>query len=372
MKASLVFTTINIPHICNDYWQNLKKFGNETKVEVIIIGDLKTPHTAAFSIVQKLKSQGFAIEYFDIALQEKWMQKYPRLKKIIPYNNDSRRNIGFLMALERKRQFLISIDDDSFPMNEDYYGLHTIVGTTKNLPVVSSTNGWFNPCSMLENDREQYIYARGFPYSKRNQKTALTKKNKKIRIGVNAGLWLNEPDVDAFARLAIPVKITGLKQKQIALDKDCYAPINTQNTALVYDLIPAFYFVLMEGTINHLPLSRFGDIWTGWFLKKIADHLGYYVSFGEPLTDHRRNKHDLFNDLYIELTPLKHNDAFVELIQLITPKGKTTIDVYSDISKKLHDEIQKNNTFKGEFKKYSQTLYEHQQIWLETCDKIIS
>ena len=225
---------------------------------------------------------------------------------------------------------------------------------------------------MLTNNREQYIYARGFPYNKRNQKVVLTKQHKKIHIGVNAGLWLNEPDVDAITRLALPVKITGLKQKQIALAKNCFAPINTQNTALVYDLIPAFYFVLMEGTINHLPLARFGDIWTGWFLKKIADHLGYYVSFGEPLTDHRRNKHDLFNDLYIELTPLKHNDAFVELIQLITPKGKTTIDVYSDISKKLYDEIQKNNTFNGEFKKYSQTLYEHQQIWLETCAKIIS
>ena len=83
-----------------------------------------------------------------------------------------------------------------------------------------------------------------------------------------------------------------------------------------------------------MPLARFGDIWTGWFLKKIADHLGYFVCFGEPLTDHRRNKHNLFNDLYIELAPVMQNDMFVQLIQEITPKGKTTIEVYSDLSKK--------------------------------------
>jgi len=372
MNACLVFTTINIPRIANDYWQNFKKFGHEKEVEVVIIGDLKTPHIATFSIVQKLKSQGFAIEYFDIALQEKWLQKYPDLKKIIPYNNDSRRNIGFLMALERKRRFLISIDDDSFPTNQDLYSQHAIVGTNKNLYVISSTNGWFNPCSMLENNQKQNIYARGFPYAKRNQKTVFTKQSKQVRIGVNAGLWLNEPDVDAITRLALPVKITGLKQKQIALAKNCFAPINTQNTALVYDLIPAFYFVLMEGTINHLPLARFGDIWTGWFLKKIADHLGYFVCFGEPLTDHRRNKHNLFNDLYIELAPVMQNDMFVQLIQEITPKGKTTIEVYSDLSKKLRDVIKNSHFFPEEFKKYSQTLYEHQHIWLDVCAKIIA
>ena len=62
------------------------------------------------------------------------------------------------------------------------------------------------------------------------------------------GLWLGDPDIDAVTRLALPVRSLGLKSnQQVMLGKNCYMPINTQNTAVHRDAMPAFYFVL-QGT----------------------------------------------------------------------------------------------------------------------------
>jgi len=57
------------------------------------------------------------------------------------------------------------------------------------------------------------------------------------------------------------------------------------NLAIKTKIIPAFYFLLMG---PEYPFDRFDDIWSGIFLKKIADHLGDYISGGEPFIWHDR------------------------------------------------------------------------------------
>lgn len=371
MKTQIVFTTINIPRIAESYCANIEKFGHKKDTGIIIIGDKKSPDGESSKLCSALGGKGFSVEYFDIAKQEKWLEKFPKLKEIIPYNSDNRRNIGYLMAMEQGCEILISVDDDNFPSeSEDFVGLHGIVGETRELPVVKTDSGWFNICDLMENSSGQKIYARGYPYNRRWQDKKISEENKKVKVMLNAGLWLNDPDVDAITRINRDVKTKKFSGRQVALDIGTWSPINSQNTALHIDLLPAYYFVLMGEKLGNLIIDRYGDIWSGFFIKKVMDSLGCYVSVGNPVADHIRNKHNLFNDLKQELGCIEQTELLAEFLENVKLKGKNASDVYADLSDKLLDYTSKDARFSDDFKKYIKKLNYCQKIWLETVQKI--
>ena len=120
----------------------------------------------------------------------------------------------------------------------------------------------------------------------------------RAKIGVTAGLWLSDPDIDATTWLNGAV--SGLSysgQDQLLLAQSNWTPINTQNTSVVRDLIPAFLCVPMGWDVPGGKIQRYGDIWGGYFLQAIIQGTDYHVSFGRPLVDHRRNPHDYLDDL---------------------------------------------------------------------------
>ena len=167
-SAYIVLTTVNVPDLLKGYAKNFLKY-RHTNVGFIVIGDLSTPHQKAQQIVQEVKDQGLDAEYCDIASQKKWLRRYPQIAKIIPYRTDNRRNIGFLMAAEKGAQSIITIDDDNYVTEEDFFKYHSIVGQKITLPMVTSTNGWFNNCTMLETNHGGLIYPRGYPFFKRRK-----------------------------------------------------------------------------------------------------------------------------------------------------------------------------------------------------------
>jgi len=371
MKYYIVITTINIPKIAEDYCRNIEKFGHKNNVGIIIVGDKKSPDKESFKICGDLKSKGFDVEYFDIEKQEKWLEKFPKLKEIIPYNSDNRRNIGYLMALEKGCEILISIDDDNFPLDEkDFIGFHSIVGTRQQLPVIKTDSNWFNICDLMEKNPDCRIYARGYPYNKRWQDSKILRGKKEVKIMLNAGLWLQDPDVDAITRISRDVKTVEFTGGQIALDIGTWSPINTQNTALHIDLLPAYYFVLMGEKLDNLVIDRYGDIWSGFFVKKVMDSLGYYASVGNPIANHIRNKHNLFKDLKQELGCIMQTDLLAEFLEKISLKGENASEVYADLADKFLDYVNADARFSGDFRKYVEKLNYCQKVWLETIQKI--
>ena len=296
MKAAIVLTTIRIPELLIGYMDNLEKYEYNDDVGFIIIGDRRTPHKAINRLVEVIRKRGHSAEYWDPARQRRWLIRFPNLSKIIPWNSDCRRNIGYLLAHMQEAEIIIALDDDNFVTADDYYGGHSVVGDVKSLTTISSANKWFNPCSMLETSHGHTIYPRGFPYSRR-WKDKVTSNHSSGRIVLNMGLWTGTPDADAITHLNEPVTIKGLKSEQVMLAPGTFCPINTQNTAFHKDILPCYYYVLMGAQIGGLKLDRYGDIWSGYFAKKVIDQVGDRVSIGKPLTDHRRNIHDLFKDL---------------------------------------------------------------------------
>jgi hypothetical protein len=123
----MVLTTVNDPALLDGYYLNFLAHQHLTQVRVIVIPDRKTPD-AAYERCAHLRSQGMSIDCPTLQEQECFLRKVGFPADLIPYASDSRRNVGYLMALTQPIDFLISIDDDNLcPGEEDFLAAHSIV-----------------------------------------------------------------------------------------------------------------------------------------------------------------------------------------------------------------------------------------------------
>ena len=108
-------------------------------------------------------------------------------------------------------EVIIRIDDDNFPFDATSFVDNHVARLfhTGDVELVNADNGWFNCCDMLEERNGLRFYPRGFPVLPRHQVQSVTvAKSTGLKIGVNAGLWLGDPDIDAHQRLAHPIDAT--------------------------------------------------------------------------------------------------------------------------------------------------------------------
>jgi len=370
-KIGVVITTIGDGSFLDIYKNKAVQEGMVKDLFMIVIPDIKSPESL-YKKCQELKEFGINIVCPTIEEQNSFLKDLGKISEIIPYNSDNRRNIGFLMALEAGCDILLSVDDDNLPLEQgEFFRYHQkMIGQEHDLPVVSNDSKWFNICESLEKKPDQTIYARGYPYNRRWKDTDNKVENKKIKVMLNAGLWLNDPDVDSITRISRDIKTINITSDQMALGIGTFSPINSQNTALHVDLLPAYYFVVMGEKVENLVIDRYGDIWSGFFIKKVMDSLGFYASFGNPVANHLRNKHNFFKDLKQELACIIYTDLIAELLENIELEGKNVFDCYQDLSKKLLDKVCSDDKIPEDFKNYIKRLNYCQNIWLEAVRKI--
>ena len=312
-NTAIVVTTIHAPCFLPGYLREVHECRLGHTVSFFIIPDRETP-ASVYEAAREAAERGFDVRCPDEAEQTGFVRRLGLPSDFIPWNSDNRRNVGYLMALDAGCDVLISIDDDNFCLpDSDFVRGHEVVGRNAADPVVSSSDGWFNICSLLKTDVPVETFPRGFPYFARGRERVVTSTRlaRPPVVAVNAGLWLDDPDVDAVSRLALGPKITELAQQSVILGRDVWSPINTQNTALTRDAAAAYYYVRMGHAIEGLTIDRFGDILSGYLLQKCAKHLGEAVRFGTPAVNHKRTPHNLLKDLYHELAGIALVEEFV-------------------------------------------------------------
>lgn len=370
MKYSVVITTIYLPRILQDLADNIETYSRKNEVEVLVIGDVKTPpETAEF--VAKFALRGFHFEYWDLQKQKQWLARFPELDRIIPTHSDNRRNVGYLMAYERGRECIIALDDDNFPTSEDYFAGHSHVGSIRELPVVRAENGWYNICDLLEIEDDHRVYPRGYPYKFRTSADPILHfYQSEGRVVVNAGLWLGDPDIDAVTRLNHPVNVTGIKKEIVALDRSTNCPFNTQNTAFHRDILPCYYYVMMGHSIGGLTIDRYGDIWSSYFSRKVIDRMGDTVTFGLPVTIHNRHAHDLMKDLGQEYWGMVLTNQLVDILEEISLSGTTYSDCYRDLSIKLEGSISRNEEIPAAASEFIRMICHNMRIWTDVCNTL--
>jgi hypothetical protein len=376
-KCALVLTSIYDTNILDAYFKNFTKFDHINSVKIFYIPDRKTPENVYYKC-KEVSKKGLSVSCPNIAEQEEFLLRIGFNPILVPYDSDNRRNVGYLMALESAVDFVISIDDDNFCMQEeDFFEEHAIVcNNSFQTEIVNSSTGWYNICQLLEFDQPGTTYPRGFPYFARHLPETIHRQISPVPIHINAGLWLKDPDVDGITWLVNPMLSKSFKGRSVVLARDTWTPVNSQNTAMRSEAIAAYYFIRMRyPLLGGLLIDRYGDIFSGYFSQACMRHLGGAVRIGSPLANHLRNSHNYMSDAVGELACIV---VLEDLLAWLTTEarlsGKSYVETYTSLSFVLEDVVE---TFRGKFWNDATRAYFHQiaycmRMWAETCQRLTS
>lgn len=358
-KIAVTLTTINLPIVVEKLVTQIISPGDS--LEIVIIGDLKTPpRTSDYLKNLQATNPEIAIRYMDVEEQERRFSKYVTLWEHLPLNSFSRRNYADLYCLAEKIDYVIRIDDDNFPIDNNFILEHVKALELEEVSSIADSLGWFNICNLLVEEKGKEFYPRGFPYPYRGKYSISKNVISKVKVGINAGLWLGDPDVDAITRLALAPKATGINQENlksyIALDKGTWSPINTQNTS--------YHGEILQISFVSPHVGRYDDIFCGYIARSILDQVNIQTSYGLPLVFQDRNSHDLWNDEKLERFGNTSGVEVIDFVKHYEYKNKELLACYEEVN----SELVKNFSHKyDEIKKMCLGIY----AWISAVEKVI-
>ena len=333
MNISLVITTIN------KVSKNIKNFSNKCKSKkwnLFIIGDKKTP-------------KNFKINYGNYLSIKKQIKTNFIFSKICPKNNYGRKNIGYLLSIKNKAEFIVETDDDNIPKKNFFnnISLEHKVSKIKN-------NSWINIYDLFIKKKTNLIWPRGLPLDELNKnKIKITKKKYSKKFFLQQGVAEKNPDVDAIFRLMNSNINVKFKNYKVDLGKSI-STFNSQNTIWHKSLFELMY----------LPMTctmRCTDIWRSLIALKILRLNKMNILFFGTTMYQERNYHDLMLDFKQEL-PMYENNKFIfnTLEKINLKKGK---QYFSYNIKKCYLELIKKKIFDPKELKYL-------NAWIADCKKL--
>ncbi len=302
MKIALCTTTIHVPHAL----KLLRKCSADVRFFVAI--DEKTPAEIVTVVDGNTK-------LLTREIQGDWKCSNP-----IGWNTLARRNIAFLEALKWGADVVISWDDDNIPTGNlghtDYFAQFAwALGHPFNGIQVTGTDHWFDPGRLLIPPTRH----RGFPYDKPLSKTASPVTGAKV--GVAAGLVLGDPDIDAVTRMEHRPDIGMVHvfgSTGVVVDHNTWTVFNSQNTAVIRELVPAWF--MMPG------VGRHDDIYASLIVQRVARERGLHVHLGPPFTYQQRNEHDLMKDLRAEIDGMERVAQMAAALDYVVLPGKSVVE----------------------------------------------
>ncbi|MFC1931527.1 hypothetical protein ACFLXJ_04945 [Chloroflexota bacterium] len=325
-KTAVVSTTIRVPKMLEDYCRNANTYHHDN-IKMFVVGDKKTPSEARQFCDRLFETYRIPVRYLGIEEQEKNLKDFPKLLEIIPYNSGCRKLLGMLIAYLEGYANLITVDDDNFATDQDFFGYHDIVGEEVELPLVESSSGWFNTCDYLIEENNIPFYYRGIPWSQRKvKKDPVTWHQTKLKVVANSGFWLGDPDIDASSRLFWPIRVTGMRpevEPNFGLYPGTWCPFNNQSTAMAREILPAYF------TPHNA--KRFGDIWPAYVVCCIAGHLNHVVSYGFPFVRQIRNPHNYWTDIDDEKVGAQATEPLVDLLRSAKLVGNNYHDCLEEL-----------------------------------------
>ncbi len=230
---------------------------------------------------------------------------------IIPRKTDCVRSYGYFKAWQKKPDLMITLDDDCYPI-EGQTGFIATHWARLNQP--SATHSWVSTVDG--------IIPRGVPYYATERKQPCV---------LNHGLWTSVPDFDAPTQLLHARNPREFSWSDRTIPVGSYFPMCGMNVAIRPEAIAAFYFLLMG---RGYEFDRFGDIWAGVILKRIADHLGHCIHSGSPAIKHLRAS-SVWANLKKEAPGLEVNESLWADVDRIRLKGTTFRECYREVAEGL-------------------------------------
>jgi hypothetical protein len=323
----IVITSINYPT------KAIKQFAQLKGWSLVVVGDKKTPKDWQLS----------NCDYLDPEQQQKLGYN---ICKHLPWNHYTRKNIGYLYAIEHGAKIIFDTDDDNFLMSNT-------------IPLLPESNIMLH-CKSESDVINPYAYfgypemwPRGYPLEHIQALSELSFKNKNVRPLVQQFLVDGDPDVDAIYRLTkgIPY-ISFMHKPAISLEKGTLCPYNSQGTIYYYD---AFWGLAIPITTSF----RVCDIWRGYWVQRILWEIDACICFLSPAIVQERNAHNYLKDFMDEL------DLYTQsgnLVRFLNKWYSSSFDLITKIMDLTRDMISQNY-----FKEKEEPFM---QAWLEDLQNI--
>lgn len=298
MSKSLVITSI-----ANDKHPVLISFANECKkrkLNFIVIGDTKSP-------------SDFQLDGCNFWSVERQLSLPFELAKITPTRHYSRKNLGYLIAIQNGVTEITETDDDNIP-REDFW--HEKQREIKSFSFKNT--GWVNVYHYFTKNK---IWPRGFPLEELQNKQidSNTLKFDFVNCPIQQGLADENPDVDAVYRLTYPLPLNFEIKTKLALGKNAWSPFNSQNTHWFKE---AFALMYLPSYCSF----RMTDIWRSYVAQRIAWECEWSILYHEPTVWQERNEHNLMKDFEDEIPGYSNNYKICRELQSLQLKtGKENI-----------------------------------------------
>jgi hypothetical protein len=277
MHTSLVVTSINPP---NTVMRELAAGCIEHGWNFIVAGDGKSP--ADFNIDGCL--------FLSLEAQR---QSSFALGRICPERSYTRKNIGYLAAMQTGAQVIVETDDDNHP-NKEFWSPRKVEMECR--PV--ELDGWVNAYRYFS---ENFIYPRGLPLTHARTDVPAAGGLGAFDCPIQQGLADSDPDVDAVYRMLFPLPFHfEIPHDPVLLRNGSWCPFNSQNTTFFQSAFPLLY----------LPAKcsfRMTDIWRSFVAQRVLQAKGCGVVFHGPTVWQERNDHDLHRDFTDELPGYVNN-----------------------------------------------------------------
>jgi len=281
----IVITTIANPTDC----VQLLVSKISEKDSLIVIGDKKGP--TSYDIP---KTRFFSLE--------KQLTLDFRLAKKLPTGHYSRKNIGYLLAMQQGEECIYETDDDNQP-NE-----HWKTRNKKTKALIADKSSWINVYQHFTNEN---IWPRGFLLDKITNPESEPKhygKLQELEAPVQQGLADNSPDVDAIWRLTQDREFYYNRNESIALQEGSWCPFNTQSTWWWKEAFPLLY-------LPSYCSFRMTDIWKGFVAQRCLWAMGYKLVFHAAEVNQDRNVHNLMKDFEAEVPGYLGNERLTQVLE---------------------------------------------------------
>lgn len=277
MATTLVVTSINPP---NAALRELAAGSLVSAWDFVVAGDSKSPADFAldgcrFLSLDSQRGSGLA------------------LGRICPERSYSRKNIGYLAAMQAGARVIVETDDDNHP-REAFWAPRE--GRVRCRPVES--DGWVNAYQYFS---DEFIYPRGLPLSRARDVGPAAGMPETAQCPIQQGLADNDPDVDAVYRMLFPLPFNFVGgDGPVLLRGGAWCPFNSQNTTFFEDVFPLLYLPAWCS-------FRMTDIWRSFVAQRVLQARGQGVLFHGATVWQERNEHDLQRDFIDELPGYSNN-----------------------------------------------------------------
>jgi hypothetical protein len=280
-----VITTIAQPTFCVKQILNKR----QSTDGLIVIGDKKGPFS-------------YEVPNTQFYSFEKQMELEFQMVRELPVGHYSRKNLGYLLAMQQGEECIYETDDDNEPnANWQVREKHTQA-------LIADKTEWLNVYSHFSTEN---IWPRGFLLNRITNPDSMPRYNGTLHAldaPIQQGLANISPDVDAIWRLTQDREFYFEEKPSIALQEGTWCPFNTQSTWWWKEAFPLMY-------LPSFCSFRMTDIWKSFVAQRCLWEMDYKMVFHAAEVNQNRNIHNLMKDFEAEIPGYNQNEKLTSLLE---------------------------------------------------------